>query len=186
MRQIHDQQYAEFTPKERVQLVFAALARNDETEATRLWGTCPRHTFVTTDLNFTEQITALNLLSAMFFEKCVRHYNLIKKADMFIMCSEQDLEFEDREGFEDFANQTRKLIELAGRARNGHISQLKGLYEGFKQFCSDVGFDSENILKITSVKDCCYDLDILLDSDIEVDIEYSNQIKDLLLEHWHF
>lgn len=36
MRQIHDNQYTQFTPKERLNLTFAALSRGDTIEADRL------------------------------------------------------------------------------------------------------------------------------------------------------
>src|SRR5580692_8096763 len=125
MRQISDHQYAEFTPKERVQLVFSALARNDEAEATRLWETCPRHTFVTIDLNFTEQVGALNLIGAIFFEKIIRHYNSIKMAEQFILAIEDDLCFEEKKNLTHIANQTKTNIGIAEKARMKHLSHLK-------------------------------------------------------------
>src|SRR5580658_5737426 len=104
MRQIHDNQYAKFTPEERVRLTIAALSRGDEPDASRLWQTSPRYTYRAHDLEYTQRVNVLILLGTVFFEKCVWHYNRIKKADMFIICSKQDLEYEEREGFADFAN----------------------------------------------------------------------------------
>lgn len=186
MRQIHDQQYTQFTAKERINLTIAALSRGDEIEADRLWQTCPRYKYDAHDFEYTLGVDALMMLSALFFEKCVLHYNLIKRADIFIMGSEQDLEFEEAEGFSDLAKKTRDLIELATKAQNAHMSKIKGLFEGFKQFCFSVGLDDENILKTIPIKDCCHDLDILLGTDIEIDMQYMNHIKDFFLEHWHF
>lgn len=184
MRQIHDNQYAQFTPKERLNLTFSALSRGDETEADRLWETCPRHRYVAHDFEYTLGVSALTMLRALFFEKCVMHYNLIKRAELLIMGTEQDLEYEEREGFSDVANQSRRFIEIVKTSQQAHISKLKGLFEGFKLFCSEVGFDSENILKTTSIKECCHDLKILLSSDIKMDLEYVNQAKYFFLEHW--
>ena len=101
------------------------------------------------------------------------------------MGSEQDLEYEEKEGFSDFANQSRKFIGIVNTAQKTHISKLKGLFEGFKQFCSDENIDSENILKTIPVEGCCHDLAILLASDIQIDSQYVNQVKDFFLEHWH-
>lgn len=42
MRQIKDDQYKLFTPKERFNLTLAALSRGDKIEAERLWRKCPR------------------------------------------------------------------------------------------------------------------------------------------------
>ncbi len=41
-RTVRYNQYTQFTPKERLNLTFAALSRGDEAEADRLWQTCPR------------------------------------------------------------------------------------------------------------------------------------------------
>lgn len=186
MKQIHDTQYQKFTPIERAQLTFAALSRGDEPEATRLWQTCPRHTYKTLDVEYTLRVNTLIMLGSMFFEKCIKHYNLIKKADMFIMSSEQDLDCEELAGLEHLANQTRELIELVSKAQKAHISRLKSLYEGFRLFCSNIDINSECVLNTIPIKDCCYDLDILLASDTEIDVEYRNQIKDFFLKYWQF
>ncbi|KTC87026.1 hypothetical protein [Legionella brunensis] len=185
MRQIHDNQYAQFTPKERLNLTFAALSRGDETEANRLWQTCPRHRYVAHDFEYTLGVSALTMLGSLFFEKCVMHYNLTKRAELLIMGSEQDLEYEEKEGFNDFANQSRKFIEIVNTAQKAHISKLKGLFEGFRRFCADENLDSENILKTIPLESCCYDLAILLASDIQIDSQYVNQVKDFFLEHWN-
>lgn len=186
MRQIHDQQYTQFTAKERINLTIAALSREDEAEADRLWQTCPRFNYHAYDFEYTLGVDALFMLSALFFEKCVRHYNLIKRADTFIMGSEQDLEYEETEGLGDLAKKTRDLIELATKAQNAHISKIKGLFKGFKQFCLGAGLNDENILKTIPINDCCHDLDILLATDIEIDMQYMSHIEGFFLEHWHF
>ncbi|MGX6643247.1 hypothetical protein [Legionella pneumophila] len=185
MRQIHDNQYTHFTPKERLNLTFAALSRGDEAEADRLWQTCPRHRYVAHDFEYTLGVSALTMLGALFFEKCIMHYNLIKRGELLIMGAEQDLEYEEKEGFSDCANQSRKFIAIVNTAQKVHTSKLKGLFEGFRQFCSDENLDSENILKTIPVEVCCHDLDALLMSDIQTDSQYTNQVKDFFFEHWH-
>jgi hypothetical protein len=185
MRQIHDNQYTQFTPKERLNLTFSALSRGDKIEADRLWQTCPRHRYVAHDFEYTLGVSALAMLGALFFEKCVMHYNLIKRAELLIMGAEQDLEYEEKEGFSDFAKQSRKFIEIVHTAQKVHTSKLKGLFEGFRQFCSDENLDSENILKTIPIEGCCHDLDALLMSDIQIDSQYTNQVKDFFFEHWH-
>lgn len=185
MRQIHDNQYAQFTTKERLNLTFSALSRGDEIEADRLWETCPRHRYVAHDFEYTLGVSALTMLGALFFEKCVMHYNLIKRAELLIMSSEQDLEHEEKEGFSDLANQSRKFIAVLKKTQQAHISKLKGLFEGFGRFCSEEGVDSENILKTIPLAGCCHDLDMLLVSDIQIDLQYVNEVKDFFLEHWN-
>jgi hypothetical protein len=186
MRQINDLQYAQFTPKERVQLVFAALARNDEAEATRLWETCPRYKFITTDLNFTEQVSALNLMSALFFEKIVRHYNCIKMADQFISGMEEDLAFEEEGNLTDIVNQTKKNMELAERTRAGHLIHLKAAFQGFERFCAEIGMSYEDVLKTIPIETSCWNIDYLLKTEGEVDEQLSREFCEMLLSVWKF
>lgn len=186
MQQIHDRQYAQFTPKERTQLVFAALARNDEAEATQLWATCPRHTFVTIDLNFTEQVGALNLISALFFEKCIRHYNCIKKADQFISDLKNDIEHEERENLTEILNQTKKTLEIAEKAKQGHLSRLKALFKGFERFCAEIGMSYQDILKTIPIEDSCWDIDYLLKTEGEVNEQEAKNFCEMLLSCWKF
>lgn len=184
MRQIHDQQYAEFTSRERLNLTVAALARGDMAEADRLWQTSPRYHYMTHDLEYTEGVGSLIMLSSLFFEQCVYHYNLIKKAQMFIMGLEQDLDDEKKEGLTDLVTQTRKLLDVASKAQDVHVSKIKALFEGFKKFCIEVGLDSEAVLKTISINDCCNDIDFFLSSDIKIDETYINATKQFFLERW--
>jgi len=73
----------------------AALSRADKTEANRLWQTCPRHKYLAYDFEYTLGVNCAIMLSGLFFQKCVLHYNNIMKVDIFIMGCEQDLEFEE-------------------------------------------------------------------------------------------
>jgi hypothetical protein len=186
MRQIHDNQYTQFTSKERLNLTFSALSRGDKIETDRLWQTCPRHRYVAHDFEYTLGVSALTMLGSLFFEKCVMHYNLIKRAELLIMGAEQDLEYEEKEGFSDCANQSRKFIAIVHIAQKAHTSKLKGLFEGFRRFCSNENLDSENILKTIPIEGCCHDLAILLASNIQIDSQYANQVKDSFLQHWNF
>lgn len=186
MRQIHDQQYAHFTSNERLNLTLAALARGDETEADRLWQTCPRYQYHAHDFAYTLRFNALMILSSIFFEKCIFHYNFIKKIDEFILDAEYDLAFEEKENMEEIANETRKLIKLTQKSLNTHISRIKGLFEGFKLFCAEVCLDYENVINITLIKKCCHDLDLLLEAEVERDMQYADQVKVFFQQYWNF
>jgi hypothetical protein len=89
-----------------------------------------------------------------------------------------------KDGFSDFANQSRKFIAILNTAQKAHTSKLKGLFEGFKRFCADEKLDSDNILKTIPVEGCCHDLAVLLASNIQLDSQYANQVKDFFFEHW--
>jgi hypothetical protein len=186
MRQISDKQYGQFTAKERLNLTVAALSRGDLTEADRLWYTCPRRLYQAHDFEYTLSINAIFLLKSTFFEQCILLYNLIKKSELSIISFEQELAFEEQEGIDSLAAQTKKLIELLQKTKDIHISRLKGLFEGFKQFCVKVNINDETILQLIPLKDCCQELDILLSADIEVDQDYANKAKVFFLENSHF
>lgn len=187
MRKIHDRQYSQFTYKERLNLTIAALARGDETEANRLVETCPRYSYVTYDLKYTESLSALIILGTLFFEKCVYRYNLIQRAEEYISNTKAELEHEEQVGLKELAKSSQNVIELATKARKNHISALKGLYEGFRAFCIDAGLDSENILQtISAIADCCPHLEDLLATDLQIDTKYTNQMKVYFSEHWCF
>lgn len=51
--------YDWFLPNERFQLTLAALARDDKAEIEKLFATCPRKTYIQTDINYTLMIDAL-------------------------------------------------------------------------------------------------------------------------------
>ncbi|HSW69781.1 MAG TPA: hypothetical protein VLI69_06505 [Gammaproteobacteria bacterium] len=174
MRQIHDKHYTNFTSKERLNLTLAALARGDEIEADKLWQTCPRYLYRAHDFLYTLSLNALTILNSFLFEKCVLHYNHIKKIDEFILEAGQDLSFEENE----------KLIESLEKSRNIQISRLKGLLEGFKLFCTDVNLDYENAINIMPIRDCCHDLDYLLESSVSANMEYVEQVKCFFLQQW--
>jgi hypothetical protein len=186
MRQINDKQYSQFTAKERLNLTIAALSRNDETEADRLWHTCPRYSYRAHDFEYTLGVNAVFFLRAVFFEECVFHYNLVKKVETSILSYEQDLEFEEKEYLNELGTQTKKLIAIANKAQAICIARIKGLFEGFNSFCSDIGLYGESILKTMAIKNCCHDLDILLSMDIETDISYAIQVKKFFSDSWYF
>lgn len=186
MRQINDKQYEQFTAKERLNLTVASLSRGDATEADRLWYTCPRRLYQAYDFEYTLSINAIFLLKSAFFEQCILLYNLIKKSELSTISFEQELEFEEQANFSLLVAQTKKLINLSQKAKDIHISQLKGLFEGFKQFCAEANIDDETILQLIPLKDCCQELDILLSADVEVDQNYANKTKVFFLENWHF
>lgn len=174
MRQIHDQQYTQFTSMERLKLTVAALARGDEVEADRLWQTCPRYQYRAYDCNYTSGFNTFMILNSMFFEKCVRHYNNVKKLDELILQDKQDLS----------GDQITNFIEIMNKPKESHISKLKGLFAGFKLFCEEANLDYENAITIIAIKQCCHDIEVLLASNVSIDMEYADQIKDFFISHW--
>lgn len=185
MRQIKDDQYKLFTPKERLNLTLAALSRGDKIEAERLWRTCPRQKYMAQDFEFTLSLNAIILLSSLFFEQCVKHYNLIQKIELMILDYEQDLESEEKDTHRDCLAHARKCTDYVNLLKLKQISKLKGLFEGFRLFCFDNNLDCEDILETIPLKDCCHDLDKLLSKDVQIDLKETIEIKNFFTQHWH-
>lgn len=174
MRQIHDNQYSHFTPKERLNLTLAALARGDEVEATKLWQTCPRFKYVAHDFEYALNFNTLIILNSLFFEKCVQHYNAIKKLDEFTFEAEDDLTTE----------QYIKSVKAFDHPKDFQIAQLKGLVTGFKLFCNEVNLEYENVINATSIKNCCHDIQRFLEASVITDLGYAQQMKEFFLNLW--
>ena len=183
---MRDTQYEAFTPPERFNLTLAALARGDEPEATRLWQTCPWHNYSCMDMDYMQRVHSLAIIEALFFQKAVLHYNMAQKAEKFIMTRECDLEAEENKGLADWAKKIREVIATANNARDKNISALKGVIEGFRLFCVEVGISYDDVIKALPLKDCCPDLDQLLAFDISADNEHICGVKSLFLDGWGF
>ncbi len=53
-------------------------------------------------------------------------------------------------------------------------------------FCDEANLDYENVINQTAINKCCHELDLLLDSKIEVDEGQAEEVKCFFLEHWNF
>ena len=79
MRKIQEQNYDQFTVNERIDLTIAAISRDDLNEATKLWDIRPQDK--TDNVDYMFGMNVLIMFAMLFFDKCIRHYNCIKKAD---------------------------------------------------------------------------------------------------------
>lgn len=184
IRQISGTQYETFTGQERFNLTLAALSRGDELEATKLWQTCPWRHYSCMDMEYFQRIHAFFTIEALFFQMTVLHYNMVQKAEKFIMARECDLEAEEDQGLTSWMEKTLQLIITMRNARDSHISNLKGVIEGFRLFCVEASISHEDVLKALPLKDCCPDLDQLLAFDIPADDKHVEAMKNLFLEGW--
>ena len=79
-----------------------------------------------------------------FFQECVKHYNLIKKADDFILSTRWESE--------DYPT-SEELLETVEAVMNAAISKLKALYQALSDFCSHTKISSEEIFKLIGYYD---------------------------------
>jgi hypothetical protein len=172
MHDISDRGYEKLAPEERFSLTMSALARNDLKQADLLWDTCPRFSYRAIDFEYANRVLATNIITLLFFQKVVYHYNVIKLAETHLLLIARN-------------NPTRDQQKNALNKRYEHISKLKAFYQGIKQFCEKVGINYEDFLK-TVPDHVCFDIDVYLSSDIEPKEEEIESAKNLLLEHWQF
>jgi hypothetical protein len=177
MLNIGEKHYQEFIPQERINLTMAALSRNDIKEADRLWNTCPSYIYRARDFEYSSRMINLALLGSSFFEKLVQHYNIIKRADEYIA----SIEYE----FEDLID-SEKILHKVKEARNIQIVRLKSLYQGIIAFCEHSGICSEYFLKTLPIMETCFEIDLLLSTDLEVDDVQVKHSMAYFLEHWPF
>lgn len=186
MRQISDNQYEQFTPEERAQLTFSALARNDEAEANRLWNTCPRYRYKMADIEYTQRVNLQILIGSVFFQKFVCGYNNLTKIEILSSEFLNDLEHEEEAGIFAFKDKISKLIKIADDAKIKCCVQLKSLYYGFERFCNEAGINHVDTLKSLSIEDACPDIDIILSSSLEAtETDIFNSFE-MFKSYWHF
>lgn len=179
MRDINLSNYKQITTQERLGLTVSALARGDIKEADRLYDTCPKYNYNLADTEYNCRLMAMPLINHLFFEQCVYHYNVLAKIDSVILLLEATSPLGLNE--EDTARFNRLY-----RSHDLTASRLKALYEGFKQFCYQIGLDAEGALKTTGIELCCFDIKRYLDSAIEPAPKEIEQAKAIFLEHWVF
>jgi hypothetical protein len=178
MLDVKDKQYQKFTPQERVNLAISAMARNDSKEVERLWDTCPIYSYRTRDLEYKARFLAITLISTVYFEKCVYHYNAIMKVDSYASLAD---EIDPK-----YFNEEEPIFDKLNLARKIHLSRLKALRQGLIQFCCHIGINSEDLLKTIHVENACFDIDLLLALEVETNQELIQRAKEMFLEYWHF
>lgn len=170
MRDISEKRYEQFDPEERFSLTISALARNDIKEADRLWDTCPRHSYKVIDFEYANRVMATNLISMLFFQKCVYQYNMIKLAETaLLLIDKKESAWEEQEN--------------ALNKRDQHIVQIKALYQGMRLFCDQIEINGDDFLK-TIPDHVCFDIDKYLSSEIDPNKDEIEHAKNIFLEHW--
>lgn len=170
MRDIHDKQYEQFALEERFSLTISALARNDIKEADRLWDTCPKFNYRAHDLEYTHRVLAMNLITMVFFQKVVYHYNVLQRIENWFMLN-------------DILDLPSDQYDHLDKTRCKHITRLKALYQGLKSFCAEVAIDADDFLK-TVPDHVCFDINDYLKSEIEPTEKEIQDSKIMLIEHW--
>ena len=179
MRDINVNHYGQITAHERFNLTILALGRSDIKEADRLYDTCPKYDYKMADKEYNFRLMAIAIINHLFLEQCVYHYNVLAKIDSTILLLEATsppcLDKEEASRFD-------RLYH----SHDLHVGRLKALYQGFRDFCYQIGIDREGILKTIGAERCCFDIQRYLDSAIESVPEEIEQVKTMFLECWGF
>lgn len=185
MRDVNENNYKQFTPTERTNLTFAALARGDLEDAERLWATCPRFSYSTRDFEYTYRFENLMLLSSIFFENCVLYYNSAKRAETYILLSRPDPE-EYKDMDPSHLESTLRILEKVEHARDVYLERLKALFEGMRRFCAQVEVEFDDIINMKRIEKSCFCINQYLSMVTEINEEYAEQEKNGFLELWNF
>lgn len=185
MRDINENNYKQFTPIERTNLTYAALARGDLEDAERLWATCPRFSYTTRDFEYTLRFENLMLLSSIFFENCVLYYNSAKRAEMYILLSRHGpKEYKDMDPSHLESN--LRILEMVENARDKYLDRLKALFEGMRRFCAQVEVSFDDVINMSRIEKSCFCIKKYLSKVTEISEEYAEQEKNSFLELWNF
>jgi hypothetical protein len=179
MRDISLNNYGQITAQERINLTILALARNDIKEADRLYNSCPKYDYKVADKEYNCRLMAIPIINHLFFEQCVYYYNILVKINSTILLLEAT-----SPPCLDEENATR--FDRLYQSHDLHVSKLKALYLGFRQFCYQIGIDAEGALHMIGVERCCFDIQRYLDSAIEPAPEDIEWAKAMFLEYWGF
>ena len=154
--------YGSFTPMERLNLVMAAGARNDEEEMKKLFQTCPRLHYIQVDQAFLQaydQMTRVNMLFILHWEDCCYRANAFSLMRLYLISHtrthEQAIDFiwgdETKqtvinEEFEEIDRLMQEASKIEATIKQ-QIAKLKSTLEAYRQFCNEVGIQAEYGLK---------------------------------------
>ncbi len=125
------------TADERFHLALAAMARDDETEIRRLQETCPRHTYMMTDLDFADRWYGSYRVAMAFCVAWLWNQAQFVQAQWYMAAREAAVE----EGLTT-ATATEVIERCFQRGR-----ELKSVYVAFLRFCAAARLDWRELLQ---------------------------------------
>lgn len=168
---INTESYKYFKPGERLDLVLAALTRDDEAEANRLLQHCPLRLYRAPESDFANALQATLIISQYFYGVCVEHYY---RALMLTACSE----------IARLENKALAERETMQQAENQCFVQLTSACVALKQFCREIKLDAEDIITMSGIYSSCPDIKEIFGLE-ETDAAYVQTIKHALKQRWY-
>ena len=129
--------YDRLTPHERFLLALAAEARGDETERQELERTCPRHTYVMTDQEFTYRVHTAEMLALAVMCDTLKMLGWLDLLGILRPVLDDD-EFSD----------ARMAAMLCERVERMAAARVKAVWEAFQDACREhIGVDPTILLR---------------------------------------
>lgn len=151
-----------FDHMERINLVLAALARNDREEMEKLRATCPKKRYLSIDLDYINCSTNFGHAMSSFIlsyenlywrhslaimGKCsyeiMRHYE-----DTLLLLADNDSECpkEFVAQREQYLSNFTQLESECAKTEQQLLIKFKALFEGFRAFCTEIGIDYKSAI----------------------------------------
>jgi hypothetical protein len=167
MTTINDRLYSTLTPQQRVVAMFAALARRDESECTRLGDTAPVHSYRAHDLEFRRLLNCterMALHTALLIEPEVVRY--VAHLGMLVYLTSDDDADPDK-----CERVVERIAEISGAIRTYWLA-----YSGA---CADIGIDPDELLRGVGAELSDH-ARVLTRKDVEPDAELLASSTDLM------
>lgn len=181
MKNVSENLYHYLDVGERVKLTIAALSRNDDEEIARLRRTCPRSQYTMLDYEYTSQLETLPWIAAQFFE--IYNFN----RSQILICTACMLAYSFLGSDPLHADKNiQEHHENLYIVKQGHVSHLKALFNGFHEFCNEGGLDEEHILVWLKInRNAMRDfIDEELLIAVDPDDDFTEYVKEVFLKIW--
>lgn len=178
MLKVNTKDYQAFSHQERFNLTIAAIARDDVEEIQILQRTCPKKHYYLPDLNYDSRLQAIMIVSFYFSDQIIFYYNKINMVTIFSALAEYPSHTQNK-----FLLSESKLEKLHQSFLN-HIVSLKSVFNGFIDFCGEIGIKHEDIFTIIKIRGKCEQIDEYLSAEIEENEHLRQKIKNEFLEWW--
>jgi|ERR1035437_8086547 hypothetical protein len=169
---LRDTLYEKFTPRERLGLFYAAMARKDFSEVDRLADTCERKSYRMREASFQQNMQYIHM-------SCLHAILLIEGAKFRAMAALGVLIYAQVKAH-------KKRRDEAIDVYIAMIGKVLGTWEAWCEFCAIAGVDPEAVMQTCwgSAPSWINDPPLDIPDPIEADPEAKALALDLFMRHW--
>ena len=176
MKKLHETAYKYFTPNERLNLVIAAMSRQDTEEVNCLQLNCPIIKYNASDLKYNDYFISYTIICVQFYTLCAELFTRITAYSYILLLETQKCENKN-------ISKPNIKMQTISDHQDLLIAKLKAVYEGFYQFCNEADLNSVDILRTINfgaLNPACY----LTMEHIMANEEYVKEIKLTFMRLW--